>query len=469
MKSNPRLHRLPKALRRPVWPRVLGYLAVFQLSLLLFLAMTWSQPPITLSFVVPASGDFPWPELVADFQKQNPGIRLEIVQGDYDTDQVEAIYTAELQAKAPRYDLVFLDLIWLSKFAEKDLLMDLSDWVTPAELSQFLPAAVESGKYHQKIYRIPFLLDVGVLSYRKDLLEEAGYEPPETFDELQKIARELQEGDKADWGFLWQGAQYEGLVAVFVEVLEGYGGFWIDPQTLAVGLDRPEAIQAVQFLRDAIASGISPPEVTTYREAETLKNFEQGEAVFLRSWPYPWTKLSIEKPDWQSQNDLKLQNKDINLQGRVGLAPVPSAPGYPSRGCHGGWGLSIARTAKHPELAWRAIQFFSSEAVQHQLAEAGYIPSHKALFDNPDVVQKYPYLPELKEWLSSSVFRPPIPEYDRASDILQLHLSKVLLGQSSQNAMAMAAQETRELLNKRQVGNLGVRGQGSGWEGAKPQ
>ncbi|HBY79945.1 MAG TPA: ABC transporter substrate-binding protein, partial [Cyanobacteria bacterium UBA11148] len=47
--------------------------------------------------------------------------------------------------------------------------------------------------------------------------------------------------------YLWQGKQYEGLAAMFTEVLEGYGGFWVNPDTLEVGLDQPEAVQAVEF------------------------------------------------------------------------------------------------------------------------------------------------------------------------------------------------------------------------------
>ena len=99
---------------------------------------------------------------------------------------------------------------------------------------------------------MPFRSDAGMLYYRQDLLESAGYQPPETFEELVSISEDLQNRGLAKLGYLWQGKQYEGLAAMFVEILEGYGAFWVNPETLEVGLDRPEAIQAVEFLRSTL-------------------------------------------------------------------------------------------------------------------------------------------------------------------------------------------------------------------------
>lgn len=75
---------------------------------------------------------------------------------------------------------------------------------------------------------------------------------------------------------------------MFVEILAGHGAFGVDPNTKEVGLDRPEAIAAVEFLLNTVAEGVSPPGVTTYTEPDTLRFFRSGESVFLRNWPYVW-------------------------------------------------------------------------------------------------------------------------------------------------------------------------------------
>jgi multiple sugar transport system substrate-binding protein len=113
-------------------------------------------------------------------------------------------------------------------------------------------------------------------------------------------------------GYLWQGKQYEGVSAMFVEILEGFGGFWANPDTLEVGLDKPQAIQAAQFLRDTINKRVSPPGVVTYGEEETRLLFQNGGSTFLRNWPYV----------------LKLANaEDSKIRGKVGIKPMIQAQG----------------------------------------------------------------------------------------------------------------------------------------------
>jgi multiple sugar transport system substrate-binding protein len=140
-----------------------------------------------------------------------------------------------------------MDVIWVSEFADKDWLMDLSNRISQKELTKFLESDVAAGRYKSRLYRIPYRSDIGLLYYRNDLLDKARFQPPETFQQLLQISQKLQKQGAAKWGYLWQEREYEGVSAMFVEVLNGYGGFWINPATREVGLDRPEAIAAVRF------------------------------------------------------------------------------------------------------------------------------------------------------------------------------------------------------------------------------
>jgi multiple sugar transport system substrate-binding protein len=53
---------------------------------------------------------------------------------------------------------------------------------------------------------------------------------------------------------------------MFLEVRKGNGGFWIENGE--VGLDKPEALQAVKFLRTTIEQKISPGFATFSSEQE---------------------------------------------------------------------------------------------------------------------------------------------------------------------------------------------------------
>ncbi len=410
----------------------LGLLIAFSLGILLILpALT--QQPVTLNLLMHVPEATQWRSLIQAFEAKNPDIRINLVEAPNDTNLEEDLYTSAFLLGSSPYDLVYMDIVWAPKFAAAGWLQDLTDRVSPVELAAFIPADVEGGRYEGGLYRIPFRSDVGMLYYRKDLLQQAGYKPPETFADLMQASQTLQDQGATRFGYVWQGRQYEGAVAMFVEVLKGHGGFWIDPQTQAVGLDQPAAVQAVEFLRSTIALGVSPPSVTTYNEDEALRPFQSGEAVFMRSWPFAWPQVN---------------GPDSPIRGKVDIQPMVHAPGAESGACQGGWGLGISKTTKYPEAAWRAIQFFTSEAAQRQfILENAYVPSRRSLFNDPQIVQKYSYYPRLLEVVDSAVLRAPIAQYAQASDILQRYLSVALTErQSPQSAMQAAARETRLLL-----------------------
>jgi multiple sugar transport system substrate-binding protein len=409
------------------------FLTVF-LGIFLFGWMAFSQSPVTLNLLMTAPDAQPWKQgLIADFEKKNPGIRINLIEGPNAVNLIEDLYTSAFLLGDSPYDLVNMDVIWTSKFAAADWLMDLSDRISPTELAVFSPKDLEAGRYELGLYRIPIRSDLRMLYYRSDLLEAAGLKPPETFDDLIEISQALQKDKKVNWGYLWQGRQYEGLVAMFMDILQGFGGFWVNPTTLEVGLDRPEALKAIAFLQNTIDTKVSPPGVTTYQEDETLRFFKSGQAAFLGSWPYVWPIANAE---------------DSLVKGKIGIKPMVHAPGMRGGACLGGWGLGIAKSSKHPEEAWKAIQYFTSVEVQRQLIlQTGYVPSRKELFTDSEVVAKYPHYPKLLEVSQSAVLRSPIAQYAQVSDILQRYLSRALTTRNNpEKLMQAAANETRRIL-----------------------
>ncbi|MES1022279.1 ABC transporter substrate-binding protein [Gloeocapsa sp. BRSZ] len=429
------LNKLQRFLRKQGFLR-LGVFAAFFLGTVLYSWIALSQQPVTLNLLMTAPDAQPWQQgIVKDFEAKNPDIRINIIEGPNATNLLEDLYTSAFILGDSPYDLVNMDVIWTPKFAAAGWLMDLTDRMSPEELEAFSDADVEGSRYEGRLYRIPMRSDVGMLYYRTDLLEQAGLQPPETFAELIQASQTLQQKDLINWGYVWQGRQYEGLVAMFIEVLEGFGGFWVNPETLEVGLDRPETVQAINFLKDTVAQGISPPGVTTYQEEETRRFFQSGQAAFLRNWPYVWPLA---------------QEEGSPIEGRIAIKPMVATPGRNGGACLGGWGLGISATTRHPEEAWRAIQFFTSEEAQKNFVlNAGFVPSRRSLFTDPEIVAEYPHYPQLLEVVQQAVLRPPIAQYAQASDILQRYLSGALTNRMTpEQAMQSAANETRRLLSR---------------------
>ena len=415
-------------------PRLLALFAVTLAAvLLLFILPALTQQPVVLTMLMQGQDIVNWRPFVKEFEQKNPKIRINLIEGPFDTNLIENLYTSAFLLGDSPYDIINMDIVWVPKFAAAGWVRDLTDKIPPEQLSKFIQGNVEGGRYRGKLYRIPHASDAGMLYYRKDILEQAKIPAPKTFEEMVKISQNLQKQGKATWGYLWQGKQYEGVSAMFVEVLSGFGGFWANPETFEVGLDKPEAIKAVEFLKNTIASGISPPGVTTYGEEETRLLFQNGKALFLRNWPYVW----------------KLANAEgSNVRGKIAIEPMLSSTGKTGGSCLGGWGWGIAKTSKHPEQAWKAIQYLTSEETPRKfIIQTGLIPSYKSLFTNKEIVAKYPHYPQLLKVVERPALRPPLAQYAQASDILQRYLSSAFTGRmSAEQAMKAAASETRNLL-----------------------
>lgn len=427
---------LAKSRRRWFSPiRLLIATLALQVICLVLWGLSWpSQGPVELAFVIPQDEVGPWQTMIHDFEANHPQIQIHLVtdpETTYTTDQRKAIYSADFQAEVAQYDLVYMDIVWTPQFA--DQLVDLAPLVArdPVDLDGFLTSELAAGEYDGGLYRLPMRADVGVLYARQDLLDQAEIRIPSTLGQLAEGVTTLKQSSQANLGYLWQGRSYEGLIANFVEVMASFGATWIDPVTQRVGLTDPATLQAAQFLRDLIRQGISPPIVTDYTEQASLAAFQQGQAPFLRGWPYFWSEL--KQQDWGKQ---------------VAIAPPFSFTDNPGRGCRGGWGFGIPKNATHPDEAWEAIKYFTSEVAQEKFVLAsGFLPSRRSLFQAPKIVAQYPPMPQLLDYLENrSVFRPAIPQYDTASEILQTALGKILRGQQSvEAAMAEAQTATEDL------------------------
>ena len=406
---------------RPVW-------ATFLLLLTRCDSAAPDAPSVGL--LVPASERAEWQTLAETFSESHPAVRVRLVEGPNGTDLRENLYTSALLAGDSSFDLVLMDVTWTPKFAAAGWLVPLDGRIPVDEIDVLLATAVAAGRYRGRLYRVPVRTDVGVLYYRRDLLDAAGIAPPDTLDDLVMAARALQQPPER-WGFVWQGAQYEGLVCVFLEVLRGHGGFWIDADTLEVGLDRPEARAALDFLRACRAeAAISPPGVTTYKEEESRRLFQDGRAVFLRSWPYVW-RLA--------------QSRDSPIRGRIEAQPMARGPSGAAAGTLGGWGLGLSRFSRSPDAALAFVRHATSLAGQRALClSSGYAPARREAYDDPALREANPFLARLREIHAAAVARPAVPRYALVSDILQRRLSAAVAGiETPEAALAAAARETR--------------------------
>lgn len=368
-------------------------------------------------------------DIIARFEKENPDIEVEMVEGPSSTNTREDMYAASFMAEEDTYDLVYMDVVWMPKFAAQGWLRPLDEWFTPEAQREFLAGDIAGSKYAGKTYRMPLQSDGGMLYYRKDLLAKAGLPPPKTWAELEAAAKKLQGPDLA--GFVYQGKQYEALVCVFLELVWGNGGDILDDQGKVV-LDGPRAVEALEWLKGTVGT-IAPKAVLTFQEEEARHAFQEGRAVFMRNWPYCYNLMNGDKSP---------------VKGKFGVVPMPHGPGGTSAGALGGWGYGISAFSKHPEAAWRFVEYSSrAEAQKVAFLKGGIIPTRRSLFKDPDVLKAAPHMKEWGKVLELARPRPVHPRYARISDVVQVAVSAAISGQKEpQKALEAAAKELRSFI-----------------------
>lgn len=375
------------------------------------------------------------------FGAEQPGAPVELRATPDAADQRHQLYVQWLNARAPEPDVLQLDVVWTPEFAA-------AGWILPLDrfgprLEEFFAPTVAANRWRGALYALPWFVDVGMLYWRTDLLPA----PPATFAELTSAAGRAQRDHGLRYGFVWQGARYEGLVTVFLEHLGGFGGRILDDDGEVV-VDSAAAVRALRYMRESVrgSNPVVPPAALAWQEEQTRFAFQNGDAVLMRNWPYAASLLR--------------DASESRVAGRFAVASMPAAPGGAPTSALGGSQLAINRHSRYPERAYALIEFLTRpEQMLERAREAGQYPTRRSLYETSELAEALGLPPaDVRAIIERAVPRPVTPVYTQLSEILQVRLHRTLTGQQEPDAaLEEAAREMRQLLAR--TGLAAVRGQ----------
>lgn len=355
-----------------------------------------------------------WEKIVKDFEKEKK-IKINLLRQPTDTDLRRQDLIVPLTAKQNDPDVFLMDIIWIPQFSASGLLEPLNNYIKKDGVNPNMFFKID--RYKDDIAALPVYIDGGLLYYRKDLLEKYGFSPPQTWEELVaisvKIQKEQRKTNKDFYGFVWQGAQYEGLVCTFLEFISPSKN---ELSENSDSLFTQENIQALKFMYELIHKyKISPPNTfTEMKEEEVRMFFEQGNALFERNWPYAYALH---------------QSEDSKIKDKVGISSLPHFKGRKSASTEGGWHIGISKYSDVKDLAWEFVKFIISYKIQKKLVlELGWNPGRKDLYQDKDVLAKFPHFIILRDVFKNLVTRPRLPYYTQVSEVIQKYVNSSIAG-----------------------------------------
>jgi trehalose/maltose transport system substrate-binding protein len=354
---------------------------------------------------------------------KDTGIKVKVVPHPAASDASYSQLVRAFSSKSSSIDVAMVDAIWPGAFAP--YLVDLKPKLG-ADAKIHSPGAIQNDTVGGKLVAMPWFGDFGMLYYRTDLLKKYGYSaPPTTWSQLFAMAKKIQDGEQKDnenfYGFVFQGNAYEGLTCDAIEwVASSGGGSFIDNGKVTI--NNPKAKAILDLFRQNIGK-TTPRGVTSYQEGETHTAFIDGNAAFMRNWPYAYSLG---------------QAADSKVKGKFNVAPLPHGPGGRSVAVVGGWQLAVSKFSKHQDAAIEFVRYVTSKAVnKFNTLTNSNVPTVPSLANDPAVKKAAPYLKPATANVPR-VSRPSrllLGRYNEGSKAIYQGINQILNGRSASSVL----------------------------------
>ncbi|HEY6132455.1 MAG TPA: ABC transporter substrate-binding protein [Rubrivivax sp.] len=355
-------------------------------------------------------------KLFDEYQKQNPGVTIDIETGGATSELQRQYLSTVLNAKDSAIDIYMIDIVNPAQYYGAGWLEPLNAYVgEPAvALKSYLPVYAQSNVVDGKIAAMPAFADAMFMYYRKDLLAKHGVAEPKTWDELTAAAKKIQaaEGNPNLQGLSIQGAPIEGAVCTFLLPYWGQGKDFNDAKG-AMTLDKAAAVKGLNQWLGMVDAGVIKKNVAEVKTPDTVNEFKAGQVIFAINWGFAWDRFK--------------DDKDSAVQGKVGVMPLPAMAGGKSATCVGGWQWAVSSFSKSKAEAAKLVKYLAApEASKFLAVEGSLLATYPGVYTDADVVKAVPWFKDAGNVVVAGKSRPMSKEYGQVSDIIRTTTSAVL-------------------------------------------
>lgn len=386
---------------------------------------------------------------IADFNKLHPHIEVECtflpIHDHYEK------MVANMGTESDEFDLFLCCTDWLPVLMHNESITALDEMIEsnpPHDWPDgWHKAMLGLQQHYGNVYGLPWHDGPQVFHYRKDLFEDAtekenylhqyGRElrPPQTWDEFIDVAKFFTRPEQGLWGCC-EAAYTDGHNNVydFLIHLWSRGGVLLDkngePQ-----FHGPEGVEALQYYADLFHKHkVASLECLNLGSVECGNYYAQGNAAMM--WNWCGFAAVCEMLEYS-----KIVGQNVCTKLPAGSAGSVSLNIY--------WVLTIPSGSQNKELAYQFLQHISAPHTDKMVSMAGANGVRLSTWNDPEVVEKYPYYSIIADVHANTRTLPAIPEYPEINEAISRAVHRALHGEMSvEETLKVAAEETRQILNK---------------------
>jgi multiple sugar transport system substrate-binding protein len=262
-------------------------------------------------------------QLIPDFEKEHPGIRVAVQQTPWSAAH-EKLLTSFAGDSLP--DMAQLGNTWLPEFEAIGALAPLPPGV--ADESDYFPGIWSTNVVDGVAYGVPWYVDTRLLFYRTDILSQAGYDAPPTdwagWIEAMRAVKSVVGPTR--YAALLPLNEYEPLLALSLSADRGL----LNDEGTRGDFSNPEFRRTLSLYRDIFAEKLAP-NATANQIANVWDEFARGFFSFYITGPWNIAEFKRRLPD--------------EMQDKWMTAPLPG-PNGPGASIAGGSSPSCSKARR---------------------------------------------------------------------------------------------------------------------------
>ena len=380
--------------------------------------------------------------LADDFEAQT-GIKANIdVIGQ---DVFENRITLSFTGKSGDIDVVHTPVIQVQRWVSADWLKPITAEVDAmAVKSDIMEGPLDAYKINGEQWAVPYMAATGLMTYRKDILDAAGVEVPQTWEDMLAVAAKIHSDETA--AIAMRAVPGQGFnMFIFPMVMRAYGGKFFEDYTagdLTPAINSPETLEALNVYMKLL-NEYGPQGAGNFNFAEVQAAAQNGQIAFA----VEGTGIAASLVDPEKSQ----------FAEKTGITLPPGGPAgrSPAIAVHG---LGIPASAKNPELSARFIEWAVSAETMTKIALAQPFSNFttQAVAKDAEVIAKYSkihpdFLTVQAEALNLAIghYRPLLPEWPALGQAIGENINAALNGlMTPEEALEAAEQEMKDILGQ---------------------